>query len=51
VDPIEAALIDDWQAARTAQQHLAEAMVKMLDAYRREKARADDAEARLKQVK
>jgi hypothetical protein len=48
-DPVEVALADEWQANRIGQQHLADAMVKLMDAYRKEKARADAAEAKLKQ--
>lgn len=47
-DPIEVGLAQQWQAAQTGQQNVADALGKLLEAYRKEKARADAAEAKLK---
>ena len=47
-DPLEANLAAQWQAAQTGQQNVAEALGKLIEAYRKEKARADAAEAKLK---
>lgn len=47
-DPLEANLAQQWQAAQTGQQNVADALGKLLEAYRKEKARADAAEAKLK---
>lgn len=47
-DPIESALAQEWQGMQLGQQHVADALGKLVEAYRKEKARADDAEAKLK---
>lgn len=48
-DPVEVSLVQQWQAAQVGQQNVADALTKLLDAYRREKARADAAEAKLRE--
>jgi hypothetical protein len=47
-DPVEANLSRQWQAAQTGQQNVAEALSALVEAYRKEKARADAAEVKLK---
>lgn len=47
-DPIESAIAQEWQGMQLGQQHVADALGKLLEAYRKEKARADVAEAKLK---
>lgn len=47
-DPIESALAQEWQGMQLGQQHVADSLGKLLEAYRKEKARADVAEAKLK---
>ena len=47
-DPLETNLAAQWQASQTAQQNVADAITKLLEAYRQQKARADAAETKLK---
>ncbi len=49
-DPLETNLVQQWQAAQTGQQNVGDAMSKLVEAYRRERARADAAEAKLKEL-
>lgn len=47
-DPIETAIAQEWQGMQLGQQHVADALGKLVEAFRKEKARADAAEAKLK---
>ena len=47
-DPLEIALIQQWQAAQTGQQNVGEAVSRLLEAWRKDRAALAEAKAEIK---
>lgn len=46
-DPLETALAQEWQAAQLGQQHIGDVIGKIVEAWRRDRARIAELEAQL----